>query len=153
MKTAGEKLREIMQQDAEAKIQRQIGIERHEFEKRQREEARLKRLFQTFYGDLLVDTLAYIDTRLSGSTDVYPSKKLGFSKNSTIYDIFRKYGGDSQNKDAALKPEYIRYFQDVYDGATQQGLRFVHTYEHDGMGMESWHVVTLEPIEGGPNAE
>lgn len=147
MKTAGEKLREIMRQDAEAKIQRQIGIERHEFEKRQREEARLKRLFETFYGDLLVDTLAYIDARLAGRPDVYPSKKMGFSKNSTIYDIFRKYGGDQQNKDAALKQEYTRYFQEIHDAATQNGLRFVHTYGHDGVGMESWHTVTLEPIE------
>lgn len=123
----GSKLRKI-NDDADA---RKLAAEQHRIELQEaKERLRIRRICDTF-ADYKQRIISAIE---SGNLVYIPKMPNDWNGGTGI-----GYIDDSRHPDHALWVEFAEW-------AAAEGLKVKPVYEHDGMGMESWYVLTVKPI-------
>jgi hypothetical protein len=73
-------------------------------------------------------------------------RAFGGKKNSRMASILHSYRSDFESSIKNGKHEYSQPFLDLFAWGQQNGLQVNLSYVHDGMGMNSWYELTVEPL-------
>ena len=64
-----------------------------------------------------------------------------------VSTILKTYESDFESKMKSGKHQFAKPYLDLVEWGVQNGLVVSMTYEHDGMGTDSWYTLSVKPSE------
>lgn len=134
----GERLKARIQHEEEDKLQKLERRAREKSEKEQKELAIVKEFFATAQRDITAAIEA--DERI-------PRIVVGDRQNMAVYSALYCYAWHNPEcRITKTRHLYYPLWERFEKWATENGLKVDFRREHDGGGLESWHVLTVEPL-------
>lgn len=136
-------LGEMLRAQNDERERQRIAAEEAAAEAERREEERKVRVLTDFFNAYKDD----VSKAIMVAKCKPPSCRIGGrGPGEEAGTILKTYASDFESAMKNGRHEYSHLYLDLVNWGVQNGLQVNLSYGHDGMGMESWYTLTVEPL-------